>query len=272
MADHPHIDLYAAEVERHFLALREALVRHDENMKAWRLCEAAPYFIADRPAVQQAIADQREMVLHAIEPEAYPAYYADNPHERAFEQQYGVSVERAHEAIPRFGWLRERLAERGITKMLDLSCNDGAMAANLALVGVACGGIDLNPGCVERAKGRLPERRFRVGDFRDHAAFLTRGFKYPAVTLLETVEHLPDPAEGLHAAAAYVKHDGHLYVSTPLEAVERGNLPGWDRVERKGHLWSFTASQFHELCEAVGTVETFWTGPDRVMCAEVAVA
>ncbi len=55
---------------RHILALREILVRHDENYKARLLMDhCAPYFIWDRPEVAAARLDQREMTLHATEPE-----------------------------------------------------------------------------------------------------------------------------------------------------------------------------------------------------------
>ena len=257
------IDQLGAEVETHVLRLRELLVRHDENLKAWHLLNSVPYWCTDRPAIAKARAEQREMVLHAIDPDAYAAYYGDNPHERPFEQQYGISVDEA-DAIPRVAFLDEH---RGDAKtLIDLSANDGWMLAFFKGKGLKVSGSDLNAGSVARAKTRgvAVERM----DFRDLAA-TGPGIRADAVVLFETLEHLADPADGLRAAAKYVKPGGHLYVSTPMGAVEGGNLPTWAHVERKGHLWSFRPSDFYELLEAVGEVVAFETGPDKVMVAKV---
>lgn len=267
-------DLYAAEVERHVLALREALVRHDENWAAHQLMsECVPYFCADRPAIVKAREDQREMVLHLIDPDAYQEYYANNPHERPFEEQYGVEVKDAHLALPRIGFLRRRLEEG--SRIVDLSANDGFMAANLSEVGIVTDCIDLHPGNVsialQRAKQYDGIGTVNEGDF--HELRLAAGHKgYDAVVLFETIEHVHDPRESLAHMVTLAKPNGRLFVSTPQEAVEKGNLPNWDMVERKGHVRVFTAESFQALLEEFGSVDAFEIGADGVMVAEVSPA
>lgn len=96
----------------HLLSLREILVRHDENWKANVLMrECAPYFIHDDPEVASARLDQREMTLHATDPEVYSAYYRDNPGEAPFELQ-GVPIEEAHERFHRVKFLRDGIKEQ----------------------------------------------------------------------------------------------------------------------------------------------------------------
>jgi tetratricopeptide (TPR) repeat protein len=103
--------LKRAETIQHVLALRELLVRHDENLKAAQLLEAVPYYIYDDPEIAKARADQRECVLHSVDPEVYRSYYRDNPGEAPFEV-HGVPVKKAHEAFPRLQFLRGGLEEQ----------------------------------------------------------------------------------------------------------------------------------------------------------------
>lgn len=268
-----------AEVERHVLALREVLVRFDENMKAHQLMQSVPYIVADRPAIVKAREDQFQMVRHAIEPEAYDDYYKTNVHERPFEEQYvGCTVENAHEKFSRVQYLRQHLADGSY--ILDVSANDGWMAANLAIAGHVVDCVDLNPECTDRAKERADAIRYKYeGRIRQvwTGDAITTFYpqipieSYDAVVFFETIEHVPDPVSAVKACARYVKNNGHLYVSTPIGAVEGGNLPTWDHVEPKGHIHAFLPSQFHDIAEAAGEVEEIALGPDGVMMAKILV-
>ena len=261
-------ELLAAEVEHHVLALRELLVRFDENMKAWWLLNAVPYWCAERPAIVKAREDQREMVLHALDEDAYAAYYANNPGEHPFEHQFGVPPERGHERIPRLAYLREHL--QPASKVLDLSGNDGGFAANLAMAGHTVDCMDLNPDCCERARQRPGVGIVWEGDLRTPPLGIPWQ-EYDAVVLFEVIEHLPDPGEELARIAARLKAGTAMFVSTPCGAVERGNLPAWADVIRKGHLWSLTPAMFLAALERCGHVVDISLGPDNVMIGRVIV-
>lgn len=244
-----------------FLKLREILVRHDENAKAQRLMECAPYFVWTDPGIWQARLDQREMTLHAFEPEVYGSYYRENPNEAPFEHT-GIPVEEAHECFHRVQFLRDGLDKQAKAlgrpaadlRILDLSMNDGWMLANLAAGGYGSkgelSGMDLNRDAVVRAEGRL-EDLDAGGDVicadlhtaADH--FPAGGFD--AVVCFETLEHVPDPAATLDVMCRMVKSGGQIYVSTPQGAYEGGNVPDWARVESKGHLRAMTPSEVSGL-------------------------
>jgi SAM-dependent methyltransferase len=271
-------DLYAGEVAQHILRLREALVRHDENLKAWTLLsECVPYFLLDHPAIAHARGDQHAMVRHILEPAAYRSYYGANPHELPFEQMYGIEPEHAHKHLYRVKFLREGLAtadteDRAPDRILDLAANDGWLAANLSKPGYVTDSLDLNPDCVARARER--KQRWEgmgavaQGDLLDAPSIYKPG--YDAVVAFEVIEHVADPERMLAVMVEMAAPSGRLYVSTPLEAVEQGNLPDWHRVEPKGHVRVFRSKDFTALLDRFGAIERFEIGPDRVMCAEVA--
>lgn len=279
--------LYEQDVARRILALREDLVRHDENAAAMHLMEdCVPYFLQAHPEILAARERQRQMCLHLIDPDAYAEYYRTNIHERPFEQQYpGATVDNAHERFHRVAFLRAGLARQRLAlnggdgglcsdlRVLDVSCNDGWMAANLALAGYRCDGIDLNPDCIARARARKGRSdcglmgEFEVGDFVTFHMGL-----YDVVVCFETIEHVADPDEAMRALVTMFKPTtGRLYVSTPNGTDHNGDLPGWDFVEPKGHVRVYTPDGFHALLSRYGTVERMEQGPDRVMVAEVSL-
>lgn len=273
----PEREVLAVEVERNVLAIREQLVRHDENMKAWVfISQCVPYWLEHRPAIKQAVADQQEMVAHALSDDAYDKYYGDNPNELGFEQAYGIQPKEALDAIPRVKWLAERLVDQVALSVIDLSANDGWMPQALreepGLGNLVVDCMDLNSANVDRAEARKRKKGSGIGEVI-HANILDYEppkQKYDAVVLFETLEHFPEPLASLkYIKEHYVGKKGTLYVSTPMGAVENGNLPNWDKVERKGHLWAFTPQEFFGLLEQVGEVREKGLGADGVMLGEV---
>ncbi len=274
--------LYEQDVVRRVLALREDLVRHDDNAAALALMTSAvPWFVADHPDIVAARERQQQMCMHLIDPDAYAAYYATNVHERPFEAQYpGATVDNAHEVFHRLAFLRRGLGEQIISgpgahpHVLDLAMNDGWMIANLALAGYRCAGMDLNPDCVARAKVRVGRQASGVMGHLLCGDILTAPDEFvhhtfDAVVAFEVVEHVADPDALLSVMRAMVKPGGRVYVSTPNGVDHGGDLPGWDHVESKGHVRVYTPTTFHALLSRHGTVERIEQGPDGVMVAEV---
>lgn len=268
-------ELLERRVVDSMLFLREVLVRGDENLKARQLMDTIPYWVQN-PSLWKAREDQREMTEHVEHPEAYAAYYRSNVHDRPMEDQYAfdppLTCGNAHEKFPRLAlarqWAQELSEKLGRpVKILDLSGNDGLMAVNLTL----CDFVDevrifdLDPRCCERARARGIQA-YNL-DFQGPVQLLrgTVGGWWPDVAILfETLEHLPDPIEGLRLAARY---GPELYLSTPFGAMERLNLPTWAEVEPKGHLHSFSAMDFEGIIHAAGLAptESIHIGPDGVM-------
>lgn len=260
--------LYALEVRKKVLDLREVLVRFDENEKALKLMtECVPYIVASDHQVELMVDRTVQQNLHLKDPEAYRDYYANNKHEAPFEVMYGSPAENADQILPRVGWLRGRLGTLPLD-VLDLACNDGMLAAVLVQDGHGVTGVDLNPDCIARAKAReIEDASFVVDDITEYKAHAG----YDAVVAFEVIEHVPDPDALLRSMVANVKPGGKLYVSTPLGAVEQGYGRidfDWDALEPKGHVRSYTPRQFHDLLHQYGAVELV-IGNDRTLIAEV---
>lgn len=265
-------EVKAEEASKAFLLLRELLVRHDENQKAEELMACAPYFIWTRPEIAMARLDQREMTLHAFQPDVYGSYYRDNPGEAPFELQQ-VPIPEAHERFHRVSFLREGLEEqvdprKGAEQLriLDLSCNDGWMLANLASGDFGNGsegaldGMELNTGAAERANGRRKDYP-ALGKIVEANLFTAEEHfeagSYDAVVCFETIEHVPDPDALIDQMVKMVKPGGRIYVSTPAGAYENGNLPNWFVVEQKGHLRAMRAQELSSLLCERGVVRDF---------------
>jgi glycosyltransferase involved in cell wall biosynthesis len=255
-----------------FLTVREGLIRHDENWKAYELMKAVPYRIADHPMIVKARADSRENVLHALQPEEYIRWYSEEPKESTMTDDL---IDLVGEGFGRVGGLlkglqaqEEELGRKPL--LLDLGCNDWWMGEFFARQGYRCDGIELNRRSYEKALDRRDrfEREATIvhGDLH-HAADLldvvghrvttngnTTTFtdgtrpKYDAVSLFEVIEHVPDIQKTLDVCESLIRPGGRVYVSTPDGAFENGNIAGWSKVERKGHL---RAMPIHELAEVL---------------------
>ncbi len=111
----------------------------------------------------------------------------------------------------RVGWIADRLDGPGT--LLDVGCGAGLAAEALARQGHAVLGIDAARRPVEAARahaGALPVE-YRVATTGD---MLAEGRRFAAVTALEVVEHVPDPAGFLRELAALLEPGGRLFLST----------------------------------------------------------
>lgn len=241
------------EIVGALMLLRETLVRHDENEKAyWLLERAVPYVVGERQEILTARAAQREMVRHMTHPEEYERWYRDEPKESTVGDEV---VENVGDYIPRAKRLLEGLQEQETAlgrkpRLLDLGCNDGWIACYLwTQAGFVTDGIELNKQSVAKGLKRL--KKFGAPGVLHHGSLfdakrILNGKRYDAVSLFEVLEHVPDVDEVLDLMEQLLKPDGVIYISTPNGAYERGLIDDWARVERKGHL---RAIPVHDLTE-----------------------
>jgi glycosyltransferase involved in cell wall biosynthesis/SAM-dependent methyltransferase len=263
------------------LTLREAAVRHDENVKALQILENAPYVIADHPMIVKARSDQREMCKHYLHAEEYTRWYSDEPKESTLTDEH---IDLVGDWFGRVGGLlkglREQEAELGRPpRLLDLGCNDFWMGEFFWRNGIPCDGVELNRKSYELAIERK-ERFGRTdavivhGDLHDAPGLL--GYDHPtlvdggydAVSLFEVLEHVPDIDKTLALCESLIRPGGRVYISTPNGAFEQGNLPNWHVVMRKGHLRAIPMHQLAELLNERGEInELEHTNGDRVAFA-----
>jgi 2-polyprenyl-6-hydroxyphenyl methylase/3-demethylubiquinone-9 3-methyltransferase len=100
--------------------------------------------------------------------------------------------------------------------VLDVGCGGGILAESMAVRGARVTGIDLAAKPLMVARLHLAETGNQV-DYRNVAVEdLARELPghFDAVTCMELLEHVPDPASTINACAALVKTGGHVFFST----------------------------------------------------------
>ena len=101
-------------------------------------------------------------------------------------------------------------------KILDIGCGGGILCEALALKAANVSGIDMSGKALKVAKMHLLESKLEIDyqlstaeDYADgHAA------SFDVVSCLEMLEHVPDPASVVAAAAKLLKPDGQVFFST----------------------------------------------------------
>jgi SAM-dependent methyltransferase len=140
---------------------------------------------------------------------------------------------RRHLAV--YEWIARRI--RGL-RVADLACGEGYGSDLLARSAAEVVGVDANPQAYEHARRRYrrPNLRFERG--------LVEAFEGPcdAVVFLQTIEHVPDPAELCErlASAAPVS-----YISTPNRLTLAP--PGAERSDNPWHLREYTVEEYRDL-------------------------
>lgn len=113
----------------------------------------------------------------------------------------------------RTGWIESLL--HGPTRILDIGCGAGLAAEALAAHGHDVLGIDAAGEAIEaawaHAEGKGLNLTYRACVAEDLVA---EGARFPAITCLEVIEHVPDPAGFVRVLAALLEPNGLLVMST----------------------------------------------------------
>lgn len=107
-------------------------------------------------------------------------------------------------------------------KMIDIGCGGGILTESLAQVGATVTGIDMSVEAINTAQkhwesstfaqSKLNAITYQVATAESLAE--TQHNTYDALTCMELLEHVPDPASVIQACAKLVKPGGHLFFST----------------------------------------------------------
>ena len=115
----------------------------------------------------------------------------------------------------RLGYVAERTTLRG-ARVLDVGCGGGLLSEALAGEGAEVTALDLAPDLLKIARLHGLESGLKV-DYRQmpvEALAAEMPERFDAITCMEMLEHVPDPASVLRACATLLKPGGRLFLST----------------------------------------------------------
>jgi SAM-dependent methyltransferase len=112
---------------------------------------------------------------------------------------------------------------------LDIACGEGSFAAKLAAGHIRVSGLDAAPALVERAKRRLPQGEFLVGDAQRFPTAL-RGRDFDAATCILAAQNIPDAAAVFTETAAALRPGARfvLVLNHPCFRIPRQSSWGFD--------------------------------------------
>jgi 2-polyprenyl-6-hydroxyphenyl methylase/3-demethylubiquinone-9 3-methyltransferase len=115
----------------------------------------------------------------------------------------------------RLGYVAERVALRG-ARVLDVGCGGGLLSEALAKSGAQVTAIDLAPNLLKVARLHGLESWLKV-EYRQSVVEALPDetpASFDAVTCMEMLEHVPDPASIVRACARLLRPGGRLFLST----------------------------------------------------------
>jgi 2-polyprenyl-3-methyl-5-hydroxy-6-metoxy-1,4-benzoquinol methylase len=146
---------------------------------------------------------------------------------------------------------RMRLIERYRPpgSLLDLGCGPGAFSAVARARGWRTVGLDVNPQSVAHCTSRGLEA---ICDVFPSPALAGRSFD--VVVMQDFIEHLPDPASALRAAAELLEPGGVLFITTPDigSLMARASGRRWLHLKPNEHLLYFDRRTITSLLARAG--------------------
>ncbi|MGB1253696.1 MAG: class I SAM-dependent methyltransferase [Candidatus Promineifilaceae bacterium] len=174
----------------------------------------------------------------------------DDP-QRDFRQRYQLPVHFTWDqndlpAIDYRGYIAvtKSLLPAAPSKLLDVGCGDGFIAAQLLEEGYQVTGVDYSDRAIAFANILVPNGDFQVGDVRELAKQAQWAGAFDSAIFIEVLEHIPPEyhLETLRAIGQCLKVGGTLIMSVPSV-----NIP-----VNRWHYKHFERDEGQKLCEEAG--------------------
>lgn len=128
-----------------------------------------------------------------------------------------------HDINPkRVEWIKQFITPKQL-KILDIGCGGGILSEGLAKAGAHVTGLDLEAGALEVARAHAAEEKLDITYVCDTIEDYAENHEAPvfdAITCLEMLEHVPNPALVIASAAKLLKPGGYLFLSTINRTME----------------------------------------------------
>jgi 2-polyprenyl-3-methyl-5-hydroxy-6-metoxy-1,4-benzoquinol methylase len=143
-----------------------------------------------------------------------------------------------------YDWIARKVEAK---RVVDMACGEGYGTAVLAGTATHVIGVDANPEAYEHANAKYSNDKIEI--VRDLIETYRPADPVDAVTFLQTIEHVQDPAGVLRHFASLLTTGGKAYVSTP-------NLltlapEGAEKSENPWHVKEYRPDEFRALCHEV---------------------
>jgi 2-polyprenyl-3-methyl-5-hydroxy-6-metoxy-1,4-benzoquinol methylase len=141
------------------------------------------------------------------------------------------------------------------SRVLELGCGAGCVAAALAKAGYEVTGVDGHRALLAVACTRAPSARFLCHDLRQGLPDVERG-AFDVVGLFDVIEHLDDPVRALADALRFAKPGGRVVGTVPaLMAL-------WSSIDaHAGHKTRYSAQTLRATLGAVGAARVLEIAP-----------
>jgi len=145
-------------------------------------------------------------------------------------------------------WVRRMEPFRRANRWLDVGCGAGALLRVAAEQGWRVQGTELST---------LAADRLRAEGFTVHVGFLgllnIPPETFDVVTMIELIEHLPDPMGDLRTVHRLLRPGGALFLTTPNAGSLHCRWFGFrDTLGPPGHLWGFTTRAVRKMLYQTG--------------------
>lgn len=134
-------------------------------------------------------------------------------------------------------------------KLLDVGCGVGTLLKVAHDCGWNVTGVDLNKKSAEFVKGKygLNIINTNIEDFKTPELF-------DAVTMIELIEHAPNPRKTINKARSLLKPGGFLFINTPNVESISSRISGrrWWLYKPNEHLYYFSRATIKRLLESEG--------------------